>query len=737
MLRRAILNLPRNTIRTLSTRPIPPEHEIIRAFRQADYETAITLFSKRPPKHRSDALHEAAILACAQVPDAVAAQAILASMARPTPAAVASVVTALCRERDVTAAVDVLQGVAKTGVTVDHRLLASVSRALDRSGDAQSARRLAGLYGGGKRVGGPLSAAGFFVEEGEGMPHWQGERTPRPHALVSTILEAERALRTAGRDVRAIDTVWMRIQACDDLRGEAGVISACVHAYLSVGRTGLPFAINTLMTWVRKHLFDKATGRGVHTYTTNASAMALLVTATTKALAAAARTEAQLALSAYDILDAMRLPAFVGSLPLTGAYLKVLQHAHLTLEETRNRIHGAWEQHVQMDEQAFSMALGAILRCDARVTDKLEEGRAWISVMRSAGIPLTVHTYNLFAGQLRYCNDPQLLTSLLSDMGEAGVHPTAITYGLIFSACVMQGEYSSAARKSAMPVTLWLDVLDAMQAHMNAEGIDHTANSLLSLARAYAHLGRTDRALSEFETYTKCITHSVRDAQILQSQLTNAYGQMVFNFAHCRDCSLHGPDVAFTLFERMMEAGLQPSGEILDSLLVAAVRTGKAQECIAVVKQFMDEGHDLRVGVSGLKHLLKAHAELQNPVYWEASRRLVRENEDLMRSPELKRTVEELVVRFARCGRRDLCDELMEMADVHVSGLDFVLKGREFSRFRSRAGQRAARSDNSNVSPPYLPSGISQRDEAMGAMTQNSRSDVRPRSFHEPAFPSG
>lgn len=737
MLRRTLFKLVATPTRALATKRVPPENDIIRAFRRADYETAVTLFSRRPPSMRSNALHEAAILACAQVPDAVAAQAVLAAMVRPTHPAVASVVTALCRERDVSAAVAVLERVTETGLSVDHRLLTAVARALERSPAPHLAPRLRRLHDHAGRAEGPLSAAGFFVEEGHSLPEWQALRSRLPQPDVTRLVEAECRLHAARRNVRHVEAVWHSIQEDRVLASHVGVLSAAVNAFVASGRSSAAYSINTLMTWVRDHLYDSTSGKGKEQYTSNPSAMALLVTATTKAIAAAAPTDASLALSAYDILNAMQLPAFDASVPLTGAYFKVLQHANLPLSETRERIEGAWQQHVQLDEQAFSMALGAILRCDARVQDKLNEGRTWIAVMKSAGIPLTVRTYNLFAGQLRYCNDPQLVMSLLSDMRDSGVNPTAVTYGLIFSACVLQGDYSSTARKRAMPVALWSDVLYAMESHMTAADVVHTSYSLLSLARAYAHLGLTNRAFDEFDTYAETLARSIRDEGTLQSRLTNAYAQMIFNFAHCRECSLDGPDAAAQLFKRMQSAGLGPTRNILDSLLIASVRTGRAHDSIEFVKLFIDEGYDLRIGLSGLKHLLKAQMELQSPVHWEATHRLIVENQHLLPMPELKSTVEELVIRFARCGRRDICNEIMGKARVNVSGLDYVFEGREFSRFRTRSRQLDLSEDDSESSETLLTDN-SQKENELEAKSPYSQAGQRSRSLHdEPAFPLG
>lgn len=663
------------------------EQRIIRLFRNGDYGAAITSFLHRPLSERSDALNEAAILACAQVPDAMAAEAILNSMPRPTHAAIASVVTALCRERSVHAAIDVLEHVTRRGLYVDDRLVASVSRVAHRFKAPNVSTRLAALEICTTRVDGSLSPAGFFVEEGAPLSEWDvsTKSRPRPQHIVQKLVRTERRLRDSRGDVASVDAIWRDVCKDPILCTEVGPLSAVVDALLTRGDEGIALAVNTLMTWVQERLYDSETGGGLQRYTSNRSAMALLLTATTKALAAAAPTHPELALSAYDVLSEMRLPLFSSSLPLTGTYFKILQHAQLPLIETRSRIDRAHCNHVQLDEQAFSMALGAILRCDARVAEKLEKARLWVALMTSAGIPLTVHTFNLFAGQIRYCNDPKLISSLLADMRDAEVRPTAVTYGLIFGACVVQGDYCSPARRGTLPATTWTEVLEAMQDHMKTTGVSHTPYSLLALARSYAHLGLSARACEEFDAFVTSIAHvKMRNEQLWKNQLQEAYGQMIFNLAHCRDCSAQGPDSALVLFRQMVEMGLESSGEIFDSLLVAFVRLGKAQDAVKLAVEFVQNRHDIRISLIGMKHLLKAHANLQNPVMWNASIPVISANQELLLYPELKITIEGLVIRFARAGQQEICDELIKMTGVRIPGLELIFKGMDFSRFRAR-----------------------------------------------------
>lgn len=719
MFRRVLSAVPSSVrCRSLASSTVPSEHDIIRAFRTADFHTAIRLFARRPASQRSDALHEAAILACAQVPDAAAAQAVLKAMPHPTLPAVASVVTALCRERDVQAAVDVLARVGATGLPVDDRLVATVSRAAERVGLSDVVvPRLRRLSSGAPRPGAsarPLSAVGFFVEYGMPVPRWPRPPARRRQLDLRALLAAERDLRAARGDLEQASVIWSGILENASLRTEVGVLSAAVDAFLSCGRAGATHAVNAVMTWVKDELHsdndddddENREHRAVSAHVANPSSMALLVTAVCKTLAIAAPTEPYLSLSAYDALARMRLPGFVGSLPLTGAYFKVLQHAGLSLGETRERIETAREDHIQLDEQAFSMGLGAILRCDARVIDKLEEARKWIAIMHDAAIPLTVHTFNLFAGQLRYCNDPTLITSLLDDMTQADVVPTTVTYGLIFSACVIAGDYDSSSRKSALPVESWVQVLQAMEEHMHSCGVLHTSYSLLSLARAYAHLGEVTRAMKEFKAFL--IFYGGADqANPTKSdeQLQAAFTQMIYNFAHSRKCSTEGLETALVLHDDMKQLGFPTTGGILDSLLVACVRMGRADLVVQLANEHSTRSNDHRIGISGLRHLFQALTELRDPDCWESTRYIIEANKDLIGLPKLRASVEDVVLSYARSQRRDICEDIMALSGVRVADLDIVMEGRPFMRFRKQALRRTGKVVASDMTPVRDPQG--------------------------------
>lgn len=695
---------------------LPSEASIVSDLRRGDFERGIRRFCKRPRANRSNELHETVILACAQVPDAAAAEAVLRAMPKPTLSAVHNVVTALCREQNVPAAIDILEMMPEWGIPVDSRVVAGVTRAAQRNALGVREQDLEKLdllvSGAGRRRTGrsvsslqTASAADFFVEDGGDGAAWLaalsgrdcGRQEPQSRRSLKKIMNAEAALRAARGDGRHVNELWAKIQKNGRLKGELGVLAAAVSALVSSGWHGGANALNVLMTWVHEHLYDSDTGRGRREYTENASAMALLVTSASKAIAAAARPAPQLALSAFDALWKMDLPRFSSSLPLAGAYFKVLQHAELSLDETNQRIGLIRQHHIQLDEQGFSMALGAILRCDERVVGKLAAGKLWVDTMRQAGIPLTVQTYNLFAGQLRYCNDPEMVGTLLSDMTNAGVVPTPVTYGLVFSSCVIPGDYSSPSRKNALPVPVWESVLEAMKEHMKVSRVDHTSNSRLSLARAYAHLGLTSQALNEFDLFLDHREHSSMDSVVSRRELENAYSQMIFNFAHCRECSADGPEAALLLYDRMRGVGFPASGHTLDSALVACIRTGQGERALDYAISSVGENASLKLNRCGLKHLLMGHIEVCDRDYWRQTRGLVLNALDAMALPELAPTVQKLVIGFARKQYREVCDDMMTLAGIEISDLDYIVDGREFLRFRSKTWQERSRVKDDRV----------------------------------------
>lgn len=659
------------------------EPQIVHLLRSGDYHSAFRHFAKRPPHARSNDLYETAIRACAQVPDSVAAKALFKGMPDPTQTAAAHVISALCREREAQAAFRFLHALPSLGLSIDKRFISAVSRVAPSDHVLHSSLRALRAV----RTRQPLaSSAPFFIHEDENL----AESPSKPHLTrryAKQVADMEHALRAAIPNLKRVDKKWRLAQSKEPMRSDVAVLSAAISTFIACGRDGAEKAITVLVSWIRANLYDEEAGRAKQTYTANPSTMALLLTTSTKAIAAASPYVPDVCLSAYDALTAMKLPLFDSSLPYTGAYFKLLQHAGLSLEETQQRIERAKRRHIQLDEQAFSMALGAILRCDEHLSLKLAAGKAWMDVMRSACIPLTIHTYNLFAGQLRYCNNPDMVTTLLSDMTQTGLVPTAVTYGLIFSACVIPGDYRSGSRKHALPVNHWQQELEMMEKRMHKSSVGHTRNSRLSLARAYAHLGIKSRALAEFDEYLRSSQKAEAETVVSRMEVEDAYNQMIYNFAHCRECRPDGPQSAVHLFEQMEKNGFAPSGLILDSMLVAFVRMGDTQRAVECAKSFAVRG-SMTLSHSGLTHLLQALAELHDAEAWWSVRSLCVDNAHLFTVPEVKQSVQQFVMSFARKQQRDVCDDMMSIAGIEISDLEYIFSRREFLRFRRQISRR-------------------------------------------------
>ncbi|CAN8067656.1 unnamed protein product [Agarophyton chilense] len=661
------------------------EYQIIYLFRAGDFDAAIRHFVKRPPEARSDNLCETVIRACAQVPDSVAASAVFKGMSKPTQAAAAHVVSAFCRERNPYAAFRFLQRLPPIGLAIDRRFISAVSRAAPNDRTLQDNIRALRAV----RIKQPLaSASPFFLQEDSICKEKRPAPPTRRYAI--QIAEMEHTLRAAVPNINAVERQWILAQNEEPTRSDIAVLSAAITALGACGADGAVRSVHVLMNWIGSNLCEEHSGKPKYKYIANQSAMALLLTSTTKAIAAASSIVPDVCLSVYDTLAALNMSLFQSSLPLTGAYFKLLQHASLSLDETRQRIDRARRCHVQLDEQAFSMALGAILRCDARLNDKLAAGKAWMDVMRSACIPLTVHTYNLFAGQLRYCNDPLMVTTLLSDMREARIVPTAVTYGLIFSACVIPGDYRSTRRKHALPVTRWQQELKWMEKHMSEAGVNHTRYSRLSLARAFAHLGMKSRALEEFRAYLTGLKSSIDGHVASRMEVEDSFDQMIYNFANCRECMPDGPKTAIHIYEEMKKLQFLPSGHILDSLLAAYVRMGEPKGAIECAKSFVDHG-SMTLSHTGIVHLLEAVAELQDSDAWWSVRDLCVDNRTFLTLPELRPSVQAFIISFARRQQREICNDMMSIANIQVSDLDYIFKKKEFLRFRTLLSRRLQR----------------------------------------------
>lgn len=90
----------------------------------------------------------------------------------------------------------------------------------------------------------------------------------------------------------------------------------------------------------------------------------------------------------------------------------------------------------------------------------------------------------------------------------------------------MLREYSSLAINNAIPVSIWLYVLEYIQVHMPEEGMVNTANYVLDLSRRDAHFGQNNLTLSYYETNAKFISVYGRYQRSFEWKLGNDYAQI-------------------------------------------------------------------------------------------------------------------------------------------------------------------------------------------------------------------
>lgn len=121
--------------RSLSKPPSSSVVNVVRNLRRGDFPGGVCAFKLVSPAEQAacPALHEALVLACAHVPDAHAASAVLSAAPSPTLAAFSHCATAYIREQNPDAAVSVLEQMASTDLPLDPRIIDSVERVVRRS----------------------------------------------------------------------------------------------------------------------------------------------------------------------------------------------------------------------------------------------------------------------------------------------------------------------------------------------------------------------------------------------------------------------------------------------------------------------------------------------------------------------------------------------------------------------------------------------------------------------------
>jgi hypothetical protein len=798
---------------------------VVRHLRRGDIPRAAAAFRRVPPadQRACPALHEALVLACAHVPDAHAAAAVLAAAPNPTLAAFSHCATAHLRERNPDAAVALLEGLAASGLPLDPRVIGTVERSVRKGSGGSDAAGGKGGRGGAptprrpRPAGSPqtpsllarlsrlsrmqssspglraisLSAADFFEDDGGDVDAWISARnlahaqslraaaeatagggvgggaapadvsppssTGRPAEAVwgerpcvrsraSRLRPPDVALRMAAGNIARVDALWSEALTDPGVFAEPAVLAAAVSAFLACGWRGAPRALDALSAWLDAHARDR-NAPSLAALLSSPTRRAMLLTAATSALAASASTAPRQALAVCDAVAALPAPAFQASLPLSGAVFKVLRHSRLSLQATAARIDRVRERLVQLDERSFSTALSAILECAAPAPDKWAYAGVWVDKMRLAGVPLTHHTCNALAGQLRYLNNPEMTTSLLRDMARAGVMPTAYTYSLLFDSCVAPGRYAAGARRRALPSGSLLSMLEAIEKHMAVSGVAHSSASRFALARAFAHLGRAECAVRQFDAAAaEAAAGSAADAAAKVAggrpwgplQARREYNQMIFNSAHCRCTTPDGPAAAFDFYTRMRLSHVMPTAATLEYLLAACVRVGDNARALAYVSEFSDlqaqAESSLLLRSAGLESLYAVLAKAGNMAAWNVceavlSQGMAEARRRSQRPPVPYSAVVLAVLAFARRGERAVCEQLIAVSgvgDLADSRWELMLDGTsDFERVRAvRHGKRQSLRDEGAVdvmSPVHGDGAQETTDEAGEAATRPAR----------------
>jgi hypothetical protein len=546
------------------------------------------------------------------------------------------------------------------------------------------------------------------------------------------------ALRSASGSISRVDCAWRSVVNDLSASSDPALLSAGVSAYLACGWRGNSHALDALAWWLDTHAHDRAEIAASLTH--SPTRVALLLTSATSALAASASSSPHRALETYDALMSLPVRAFLTSIPLSGALFKILRHARLPLHFTVARIDEVREQHVQLDEQSFSLALAAILKSSAPAIEKWAFAQLWLGKMRAAGMPLTVHTYNAFAAQLRFVNDPEMATSLLRDMAEAGVAPSALTYSLMFDSCVIPGPYTAQSRRRALSTNVLLRMLRVIENSMSLAAIPHSTASRLSLARAYAHLGETSIALKCFDEYEVMLSTTAEEVHtnaLQDNEVTNdddaaracherfaphrnlsspfhaqkVYNQMIYSFAHCRCLTPAEPAAAFRMYDRMRDVNIRPNALTLEALLSACVRVGDTDRAIGYATEFAamqtQTSEPFLLRPAGVDCLFTALSNAGTQDSWDACEPLLDRSIAELKVTALAqrhfhardprpflstKSIELAVLAFARRNNRGVAGRIISLTGICPADWEMALNGQcDFRRFRAARAARQRR----------------------------------------------
>lgn len=685
----------------------------------------------------SQTTHDAIARACAEIPDARAAHAVLSACEHPSEALVTQVVSAQCREHGVDACNPLLATLAQRKIKPSTHMLRRIERMHRRrnqfslSKDRRSTA-LTTLYN-ADTAQGPgaeeIQTHGRIYKQCDSEAHQHsahGTDSGQDLGPATSSTNAAAPASEAG-DVRDVQCLTADLGTRETSEGastedslvatdarprmDASVLLSTVEALLLEGRKGLDDAINLMQKWLDDASADLANASASLTQSRSTTARFVTLCSTLISEMAVDRSLDSVAL--YDSVSSLDIDMARSSIHLTGAYMKALRHAFLPTSQVLSRIRSTRTHMVQFDEQCFSLALSAILRSTGDHDIRWDAARQWRGVMRQAGIPWSEHSYRFLAAQIRYTGCPQSAASLLLSMDRSQTVPSATTYALLIESCILRPHQRYSIMNAGLSTNDVVKILAAIEEHMVRSNVKHTGWSELALASAYAHVGVVQKAVA---LYRKA-EESARAAHDSDSASSNGRpnrrqrchstplgesrtlwaSRIIHHLAHARGEDNAAPLAALSLYERAKSSGYIPNGRTLESLLAACSRLGKRGQSIRLIEEIIDSAQntstELTLSTRGVEQIMIVLAAAPSGQAWDRTKGLLQRNIERLAALD-ERTVSDatvgiLVTAFARAQESAVCEEIVAITGIDPPYWRMSLRGEDFRRCRAGLGSRS------------------------------------------------
>lgn len=531
--------------------------------------------------------------------------------------AVEGVVVAYCRE-----------GMGEEGV----RVVEGYGRDVGISGGVKGVlRRCCGWEGRGFGIG---------VEVGNG-----NEGSKKAMELELKIGEA--------RSLAELEVLGRSVRRDEDVDWYVGLMTGLVGGFLDKGgKRGGILGKEYFVEWVKRNVVDGRSGKMKESFGKDKGAVGSVMATASKVLGANAMDSPRECLKLYDWLSEVGLPGFRRSLPLQTVQFLLLKYVGLPLENTLRRIRLARGRMLQFDEQAFSMAIAAILNSDGSRVEKLRAAQGVERMMRAAGVAKTVQTYSAYAKELRDHNDAMTAIHLLTDMEKEEVTPTAKTYSLLFHSFVTSGLFNYRKRFQTADPPILIEGLQTVVESMRDHKVSHSHQSSLSLAMACAHLGLDYEALDTFHYHLSLLP---------SSDHSKSFTQMIHTAAHARIPS----SLPFTIFEKFRRRRLMASHLHLNALITASYRTLSSDQLTKTVQYFSRVSPEFFPTLSAFSHLFDTIAIGADPELWHNIRTSVEKYISIGKTRPHEAAIKRAVISFYGIDRLDICEDILRVTAIH------------------------------------------------------------------------